>query len=103
MTKSQDGRVLDTAVGLLFLLAAAAAFSGAYLPARAERIRMQSEIDRAEARLERLGERFERLRLERDALAAGDPLTVDEAIRDVLRKGPEGDFLLRQEPADPDA
>jgi outer membrane murein-binding lipoprotein Lpp len=95
--------VVETAFGLCLLLLAAAAFAGLYLPAREKRDRMATEVRTAEARLTRLGERIERLRLERDALRAGDPLTVDEAIRDVLRKGPHGDYLLRQELTDPDA
>lgn len=103
MTKSTLPAPVGTAIGLLLLLVAAAAVAGTYLPARTERERLETEVARAEARVTRLGERIERLRLDRDALEAGEPATVDEALREVLRKGPRDEFLLQGEAAEPDA
>ncbi|MCX7934972.1 MAG: hypothetical protein N3A66_06905, partial [Planctomycetota bacterium] len=78
--------------GLFLLLAAIAVFTLGYLPNRQKSELLAKEVAQCRMRLTALKARIERLRHTREALAAREPETLQEAVRERLRKGKEGEF-----------
>lgn len=83
------------ALAALMLAAGSALLSECYLPARRRREKAAAEAVRAETRVRLLRKRVDRLRDRAEALEAGDPQAVEEAIRAELRRGRPGERILR--------
>lgn len=82
---------------LLTVLAVAAAVAvgvEVYLPERAARIRLERDVHQLHARMTRLRQRHDRMALARAELEAKEPEAVRDAIRDVLRKGAPGSYIV---------
>ena len=78
----------------LFLALASAAFVGGVVPARQARMALEEEWRGAKARLALLETRVRRADERVAALSAADPPAVREALREVLRYGERGEFVL---------
>lgn len=92
-------RIGSLGVGLAALLGFAAfyLFVTAYVPYRRETARLDGEIAAARERIHRLDAGLERLRQRRAALEAGEPAAVEEAVRENLRQGRAGEFVVQEQ------
>lgn len=86
---------LQMALAWFFVLAALAMFFMGYLPARWQSERLVKELEKAQERTDQMKQRTERLSQRCEALAKGDPDAMDEAIREVLHKGRDNEYILR--------
>lgn len=87
----------DVLLPLLALCAAAGVFTHAYLPERAERMRLEREVMRARERIHTLSRRIALLDLSRRELEAEEPEAVLAAIREVLRLDADSGYVLSAE------
>ncbi len=84
-------------LGLFLLVAAIAAFALGYMPNRQRSQHLAEEVAQCQRRLTLLKARIDRLQHTREALLAREPETLQEAVRERLRKGSDGEFALPYE------
>ncbi len=97
MEDATRGDHSNTALACFVVLAAVALFFMAYLPARWQREQVEQELQTAKSRYELEQSRANLLEQKCSLLENNDPDAMEEAVREVLRKGKTNEFVLRQE------
>ncbi len=82
------------AAALLLVAIAVSMYIFLCLPARHSAEKMNIELMEAENRVENMYDELKAYRIKADELRRGDPEAVEEAIREQLLKGEEGEYVL---------
>jgi len=91
----------NAALTCFIILAAIALFYMVYLPARWQREQLDTELQTATERQQLQQSRAQLLQQKCELLEHQDPDAMEEAVREVLRKGKNNEFVLRQPTATP--
>ena len=82
------------AAALLLVAIAVSMFVFLCLPAKRSANEVHQQMTRAEGRVEKMYDELKAYRIKADELRRGDPEAVEEAIREQLIKGEEGEYVL---------
>ncbi len=79
---------------VFLILSAVALYLLIYVPSRHQRSQMEEQVKHARQRISRLYARVERLRTMRNELAFKTPEAIEAAVRNTLRRGRPGDYII---------
>ena len=82
------------AAALLLIAIAVSMYVFLCLPAKRSADKMNFELTEAENRVENMYDELKAYRIKADELRRGDPEAIEEAIREQLLKGEEGEYVL---------